>query len=121
MNILKIIFVVTFLLVGVGCKDFIMRMVIDDPIPPVNAPEPTCSLEGEIISYTSIECMCCPGFEISFGNQTIFVSTLGDHVIEMEVLQKVHNDELPVKIRFDYGGVDTLCPSHQVLTCIELR
>jgi hypothetical protein len=105
----------------VGCRDFILHAVMNDPPPNIIPPEPVCSLEGEIVSYTSIECYCCPGYEIVFDSQSIFVSDLGDQEVETVVLDKIRNNELPIAISFSYDEPDTQCINHQYLTCIQLK
>lgn len=80
-----------------------------------------CTIEGVITRYVSIECMCCPGYEIRFGDNSIFVPDLGNDSVENAVRKKINSGGLPIAITFNYTESDTLCPDQQQLTCITLR
>ena len=78
----------------------------------------SCTKSGEIIDYISIECMCCPGWIIKVGCDTIKVPRLP---IESNVREIVQNSGFPIHVRIDYEDLDDNCAeNYKKLLCIEL-
>lgn len=61
---------------------------------------------GRIISYVYIECMCCPGWVINTGNDTIKAQILPN---EEKIWEIVEKEGYPVNIEFDYENFEGIC------------
>jgi hypothetical protein len=61
---------------------------------------------GKIISFVYIECLCCPGWVINTGKDTIKAQTLPNEEILWEIVEK---EGYPVNIEFDYENFEGIC------------
>jgi len=78
-----------------------------------------CGQDGEIIGYISEECLCCPGWVIKIGSDTIKIEDLP----EVSKIEKIVNTKgYPIKIKLDYDNIDDYClGQYKNLTCFELK
>ncbi|MGE5357102.1 MAG: hypothetical protein ACM3PT_12785 [Deltaproteobacteria bacterium] len=80
--------------------------------------ENTCQKKGQIISYVYIECMCCPGWVISTGNDTIKAEILPD---EEKIWKIIETSGYPVNIMFDYNNITGVCSErYKKITCLKI-
>jgi hypothetical protein len=75
-----------------------------------------CSKTGEIIGYNSTECLCCPGWIIKTGQDTIKVFNLP---IESQVRNIVEGSGFPISVKLDYENISGTCEDfYKKITCI---
>ncbi len=75
-----------------------------------------CTLSGHIIDYRSEECLCCPGWIIVTGTDTIKAEVLPNDPYVHEIF-----NGLPITIRFDYENTEGTCEAvYKKITCIEI-
>lgn len=78
-----------------------------------------CSKSGEIIDYNWTECLCCPGWLIRTGEDTIKVFSLP---IESKVKEMAETSGFPIAIDLDYEEVEGFCEEvYKKITCIALK
>ena len=77
-----------------------------------------CLKSGQIIDYNGTECMCCPGWIIKIGQDTIKVLNLP---IESQVREIVETSGFPISIELDYEDISGTCEEfYKQITCIKL-
>ena len=75
-----------------------------------------CTLEGRITGYRSEECLCCPGWIIVTGTDTIKAEVLPNDLYVHEIF-----NGSPITIRFDYENTEGSCDAfYKKITCIEI-
>lgn len=78
-----------------------------------------CSKSGEIIEYDWTECLCCPGWIIKTGEDTIKVLKLPN---ESQVRAIAETSGFPIAIDLDYFNDTGYCAdSYKKITCIRLK
>jgi len=79
----------------------------------------TCPKTGEIIGYDYTECLCCPGWIIKVGDDTIKVPLLP---VESQVRSVVENSGFPVSVQLDYVDETGFCNDfYKRITCFKLN
>ena len=68
-----------------------------------------CSITGQIVDYDGIECLCCPGWIIKTGNDTIKVLNLP---IETQIRNIVETSGFPVVVKLDYKNSTGTCAEY---------
>ncbi|MBK7095441.1 MAG: hypothetical protein IPH57_10480 [Saprospiraceae bacterium] len=83
-----------------------------------NVEESICSKSGEIIFYEYKECLCCPGWVIKTGEDTIKTELLPNQDI---VLDEIEKNGYPVLIEFEYIDTTGICNmQYKKITCLEI-
>ncbi|NLN94873.1 MAG: hypothetical protein GX128_01710 [Bacteroidales bacterium] len=78
-----------------------------------------CSKTGEIIDYNGTECMCCPGWIIKTGKDTIKVLNLP---IKSQVRNIVETSGFPIPVKLDYENISGTCKDfYKKVTCIKIN
>lgn len=78
-----------------------------------------CSKEGEIIDYNGTECMCCPGWIIKVGQDTIKVLNLP---IESQIRKIFETNGFPISIKLDYENITGSCEDfYKKITCMTIK
>ncbi len=78
-----------------------------------------CSRTGQIIDYNSTECLCCPGWIIITGQDTIKVSNLP---IESQIWDIIKTSGFPIPVKLDYENSSGICADfYKKVTCIEIN
>jgi hypothetical protein len=96
-------FIVAFLFIGICC---------------CSVEERICSKKGELIFYEYKECLCCPGWVIKTGQDTIKTEILPCQDI---VLDEIEKNGYPVLIQFDYIDTTGICnKKYKKITCLEI-
>jgi len=96
-----------------ACVDSYKEMTCIDLHKEIN-----CSQSGLIIEYDYTECLCCPGWLIKTGNDTIKTATLSNETILWDV---VETKGFPIEIMFDYKEKQGACKDFYIeVTCITL-
>ncbi len=77
-----------------------------------------CNKTGEIIFYEYKECLCCPGWVIKTGNDTIKTELLPNQDIVMNEIEK---NGFPVYISLEYKDTIGICSlKYKKITCLEI-
>ena len=77
-----------------------------------------CSITGQIVDYDGTECLCCPGWIIKTGNDTIKVLNLP---IETQIRNIVETSGFPVAVKLDYKNSTGTCAEYyKEVTCIAI-
>ena len=78
-----------------------------------------CTEEGLIINYRSQKCLCCPGWVIVTGIDTIKVETLPNEGYFRDIIE---SNGFPVAIKFNYEETHGTCSEfYERITCIEIN
>ncbi len=78
-----------------------------------------CSKEGEIIDYNGNECMCCPGWTIKAGQDTIKVLNLPE---ENQVRDIMEAKGFPIPVKLDYENTTGSCEDiYKRVTCLTIK
>ncbi len=81
--------------------------------------ELNCSRDGQIIDYNSTECMCCPGWIIKVGQDTIKVLNLP---VESHVRDLAETKGFPISVKFDYENITGSCADYyKKITCMTIK
>lgn len=77
-----------------------------------------CNKTGEIIFYEYKECLCCPGWVIKIGNDTIKTELLPNQEIVMDEIEK---NGFPISILLEYKDTTGICNlKYKKITCLEI-
>ena len=80
-----------------------------------------CTKAGEIIDYNGTECMCCPGWIIHIGNDTIKVLNLPIS-IEDQVRDIMTESGFPISVTFNFKNTTGSCKDfYKEITCMEIK
>ena len=78
-----------------------------------------CDFSGEILYYDYTECLCCPGWVIKTGNDTIKTEVLPNPAL---VMKEIENYGFPVAIEFDYKDTIGICSqAYKKVTCLTVK
>lgn len=74
-----------------------------------------CSKTGEIIDYDGSECLCCPGWIVKTGQDTIKVLNLPG---ETQIRNIVETSGFPIKVKLNYENILGTCEGqYKKVTC----
>ncbi len=80
-----------------------------------------CTKAGEIINYNGNECMCCPGWIIQIGNDTIKALNLPIS-IENQVRDITIKSGFPISVTLNFKNTMGSCKDfYKEITCMEIE